>query len=251
MSNLKNKIALITGSGNGMGRAHALLMAERGADIVVVDLNGDKAEETAEMVRERGRRAHVESVDMADTGAVKDMVRRSAAELGPINILVNNAGFGQRAEFHDISVDDFDRMFAVHVRGAFFAAQTVVPAMKEARYGKIINIASIWGMTGAPVASHYCGAKAALLGMTKAWAKEFAPWNIHVNAVAPGGVRSGGPLRFDTPEEMKLKESKVLLGRYCEPVEISYAVAFLASAESDFITGQVISPNGGDVIVGI
>ncbi|MGF7159233.1 3-oxoacyl-[acyl-carrier protein] reductase [Rhodoligotrophos appendicifer] len=248
---LDNKVALITGSGGGMGRAHALLMAERGADIVVADLDGEKAAETAEMVRERGRRAHVETVDMGDTKAVKEMVKSAAAALGPIGILVNNAGFGQRAEFTDISESDFDRMFAVHVRGSFFATQTVIPAMKEARYGKIINIASIWGMTGAPVASHYCGAKAALIGFTKCWAKEFAPWNVHVNAVAPGGVRSGGPLRFDTEETRRAKEEKVPLKRYCEPIEMAYAVAFLASSEADFITGQVLSPNGGEVIVGI
>ena len=247
--NLNGKVALITGSGGGMGRSHALLMAELGADIAVVDLDGDKAAETGDMIRKMGRRAHVDTIDMADAPAVISMVERAAAALGPITILVNNAGFGQRVGFEEISIEDFDRMFNVHVRGSFFAAQTVIPAMKEARYGKIINISSIWGMTGAPVAPHYCGAKAALLGMTKSWAKEYAPWNIHVNAVAPGGVRSGGPLRFDTQDERLAKESKVLLGRYCEPVEMSYAVAFLASPHADFITGQVLSPNGGDVII--
>jgi 3-oxoacyl-[acyl-carrier protein] reductase len=105
-------------------------------------------------------------------------------------------------------------------------------------------------MTGAPVAPHYCAAKAALLGFTKAWAKELAPWNIHVNAVAPGGVKSGGPIKLDSAETLKAKEARVPLKRYCEPVEIAYAVAYLASPEADFVTGQVISPNGGEVIVG-
>ena len=251
MTSLAEKTALITGSGDGMGRAHALLMAERGANIVVADINADNAQRTAEMVRKLGRRAHVEQVDMADTAGVKAMVERSSAALGPIHILVNNAGFGQRALLHEVTEEDFDRMFAVHVRGSFFATQAVLPAMKAARQGKIINIASIWGMTGAPVASHYCGAKAALLGLTKAWAKEFAPWNIHVNAVSPGGVRSGGPKKLDNAEQLRLKEDKVPLKRYCEPIEMSYAVAFLASSEADFITGQNLSPNGGEVIVGI
>jgi 3-oxoacyl-[acyl-carrier protein] reductase len=251
MNSLAGKVALITGSGEGMGRAHAQLMAERGADIVIADMTASTAEQTAEMVRALGRRVHLDIVDMADPAAVQAMVGRSAAVLGRIDILVNNAGIGQRVETGEVSFDDFDRMFNVHVRGAFFAVQAVVPGMKQARSGKIINISSIWGMTGAPVAPHYCGAKAALLGMTKAWAKEFAPWNIHVNAVAPGGVLSGGPLRYETPEQLKAKQEKVLLGRYAQPVEISYAVAFLASPEADFITGQVISPNGGDVIVGI
>lgn len=251
MATLAGKIALITGSGDGMGRAHALLMAERGADIVVADIDGEKAEATGRSVRDLGRRAHVAKVDMADVDAVLAMVGEAAADLGRVDILVNNAGFGQRSETADISEDDFDRMFAVHVRGSFFAAQAVVPAMKEAHYGKIINISSMWGMTGAPVAPHYCGAKAALLGFTKSWAKELAPWNIHVNAVAPGGVRSGGPVKLDNAEVLKAKEEKVPLKRYCEPIEMSYAVAFLASSEADFITGQVLSPNGGECIVGI
>jgi len=247
---LEGKIALITGSGDGMGRAHAILMAERGADIVVSDIRAEPAQATAEEVRKRGRRVHVVIADMADVAQVKNMAEEGAARLGPIDILVNNAGYGQRLETMDITEEDFDRMFAVHVRGSFFAAQAVIPAMKERRRGKIINISSMWGMTGAPVASHYCAAKAALLGFTKAWAKELAPWNIHVNAVAPGGVRSGGPMKLDNSEILKAKEAKVPLKRYCQPVEIAYAVAYLASPESDFVTGQVISPNGGEVIVG-
>ncbi len=250
MTTLANKIALITGAGDGMGRAHALLMAERGADIVVSDINADGAERTAKEVRKRGRRAHVGVVDMADVDAVRDMVAKGAEALGPIDILVNNAGYGQRSQLEEITEEDFDRMFAVHARGSFFCAQAVIPAMKDRRYGKIVNISSMWGMTGAPVASHYCAAKAALLGFTKAWAKELAPWNIHVNAVAPGGVRSGGPKKLDDPAVLKAKEEKVPLKRYCEPIEISYAVAYLASPEADFITGQVLSPNGGEVIVG-
>ncbi|QPC42671.1 SDR family oxidoreductase [Kaustia mangrovi] len=250
MGVLDNKIALITGSGDGMGRAHALLMAERGADIVVSDIREDAAHETAELVLAKGRRAHVGVVDMADVAAVRAMVGEAAVTLGGIDILVNNAGFGQRAQTEEITEEDFGRMFDVHVRGSFFCTQAVLPAMKERRYGKIVNISSIWGMAGAPVAPHYCAAKAALLGFTKAWAKELAPWNIHVNAVAPGGVRSGGPVKLDNTEILKAKEEKVPLKRYCEPVEMSYAVAYLASPEADFVTGQVLSPNGGETIVG-
>ncbi|MCC7049914.1 MAG: SDR family oxidoreductase [Alphaproteobacteria bacterium] len=250
MGNLLGKVALVTGSGDGMGRAHAVLMASRGADIVINDIRPEMAEETAGMVRALGRKAHVAACDVADISAVRALAVGGAKAMGRIDILVNNAGFGQRSQLHEISEGDFDRMMAVHVKGSFFLTQALVPAMKERHYGKVINIASIWGMTGAPVASHYCAAKAALLGFTKAWAKELAPWNIHVNAVAPGGVRSGGPIKLDNPEILRAKEEKVPLKRYCEPVEISYAVAYLASPEADFVTGQVISPNGGDTIVG-
>lgn len=250
MPMLVDKVAFVTGSGDGMGRAHALLMAERGADIVVSDVRSDAAEATAEAVRRLGRRVHVACFDVADVDAVRRAVRDAVEALGRIDILVNNAGYGQRSQIEEITAHDFDRMMAVHVRGSFFCGQAVIPAMKERRSGKIINISSMWGMTGAGVASHYCAAKAALLGLTKAWAKELAPWNIHVNAVAPGGVRSGGPVKLDNPEILRAKEEKVPLKRYCEPIEISYAVAYLASAESDFVTGQVISPNGGETIVG-
>jgi 3-oxoacyl-[acyl-carrier protein] reductase len=250
MSTLAGKVALITGSGDGMGRAHAILMAERGADIVVHDIKAEPAEQTAAAVRKLGRKAHVAVCDVADVAAVRRMVAEAASARGRVDILVNNAGYGQRSETQAISEQDFDRMFAVHVKGSFFAAQAVIPAMKERRYGKIVNISSMWGMTGAPVAPHYCAAKAALLGFTKAWAKELAPWNIHVNAVAPGGVKSGGPIKLDSAETLKAKEARVPLKRYCEPVEIAYAVAYLASPEADFVTGQVISPNGGEVIVG-
>jgi len=251
MPDLRNQVALITGAGDGMGRSHALHMAGLGADIIVNDRDAVLAERTADDVRRLGRRAHVAVADLADVQAVQEMVRAGAAALGPIGILVNNAGFGQRIGTEDVSPQDFDRMFAVHVRGSFFCAQAVVPAMKEGRRGKIVNISSIWGMAGAAVAPHYCAAKAALLGLTKAWAKEFAPWNIHVNAVAPGAVMSGTPLRTYTPEVLRAKAEAIPLKRRCEPVEISHAVAFLCSSEADFITGQVISPNGGETIVGI
>jgi len=250
MTELAGKVAFITGAGDGMGRAHALLMAERGADIAIVDLRGEFAEETGRLVREIGRKTFVAEVDMADIAAVQRSVADAAQALGAADILVNNAGYGQRKTIEEITEDDFDRMYDVHVRGSFFCAQAAIPAMKEKRYGKIINISSMWGMNGAPVASHYCSAKTALLGFTKAWAHELAPWNIHVNAVAPGGVRSGGPMKLDDNDVLRAKEAKVPLKRYCLPVEISYAVAFLASPQADFITGQVLSPNGGEVIVG-
>ena len=127
----------------------------------------------------------------------------------------------------------------------------VKPAPTRTKSKVPVSLSPVKALSTAPVAPHYCAAKAALLGLTKSWAKEFAPFNIHVNAVAPGGVRSGGPIKLDNPEVLREKEARVPLKRYCEPREISYAVAFLASSEADFITGQLISPNGGEVIVGI
>lgn len=251
MANLAGKVALVTGAAGGMGRQHAILMAERGADVAVADVNAEGATETAAMVRDLGRRAEIFEVDMADIDTVKHMVATAEDALGRIDILVNNAGHGQRYALEDITEEDYDRMMDVHVKGSFFCTQAVVPGMKRRESGSILNISSIWGQTGFRLASHYCGAKAALLGMTKAWAQELAPWKIRVNAVAPGGVLSGGPLTMDSPEELQAKQAAVPLKRFCEPREMSYAVAFLVSSEADFITGQVLSVNGGQVIVGI
>ncbi len=247
---LDGKIAWVTGSGRGMGRAHALLLAERGADIVVHDILGPEAEETAHLVTKAGRRAIVSTADLLDVDAILALASRAFAELGTVDILVNNAGVGQHGPIEQITPADFQRMFDIHVRGSFFCGQSVIPEMKQRGSGKIVNISSIWGMNGADTASHYCGAKAALLGLTKAWAKELAPWNIHVNAVCPGGVITEMPIKVQGWEKIRAKEKRVPLGRWAQPEEISFAVAFLASAESDFITGQAISPNGGETIVG-
>ncbi|MFO0997338.1 MAG: SDR family NAD(P)-dependent oxidoreductase [Alphaproteobacteria bacterium] len=251
-NSLQGRVALVTGGGAGMGRAHAILMAERGADIVVQDIDRATADDTAGEVRKRGRRALAFAHDVADVRASRAMVEGAEREFGRIDILVNNAGIGGgHKHLEEIDEAQFDRMLGVHVTGHFFLTQAVVPGMKARRMGKIINISSRWAMTGADVSSHYIACKSALLGLTKAWAKELAPWNIHVNAVAPGGVWTDMVLKSRGEAFIRAEEKKVPLGRWAQPVEYAYAVAFLASAESDFITGQVISPNGGMSIVGI
>lgn len=250
-NSLTGKVALVTGSGGGMGHEHAVLLAERGADVIVHDILVDGANETADRVRATGRRAMVSNIDITDLAGIAAMIEQARAELGPIDILVNNAGIGEHRDVDEIDEASFDRMFDIHVKGSFFCTQAVLPDMKKKRYGKIINVSSIWGMTGHQTASHYCAAKAALLGFTKAWAKEFAPFNIHVNAIAPGGVLTPMPIKVQGMEKIRKKEKLVPLGRWAEPEEVSYLVGFLASRESDFITGQVISPNGGETIVGI
>lgn len=245
-------IALVTGASQGLGVHIARALAQRGVHLVLAARSAAALEQVAATLRTAAN-AEVITVptDVADPAALERLIAAATERFGRVDILVNNAGYGERLATTEIDEGKFDRMFAVHVKGSFFFTRAVVRGMKERRRGKIINISSIWGMTGAPVAAHYCAAKAALLGFTKAWAKEFAPWSILVNAVAPGGVRSGGPMKLDNSEILRAKEEKVPLKRYCDPREISYAVAFLASAEADFITGQVISPNGGEVIVGI
>ncbi len=253
MGQLDGRVALITGSGSGMGRTHAMVMAERGARIIVHDIDAEAAHETAAALRDKGHEPIAILADIADVGAMAAAIAEAEAEAGRIDILVNNAGIGGGGVLlEEIDEAGFDRMFDIHVKGAFFATQAIVPGMKRRGAGKIINIASIEGMVGVPSRPHYCGAKAALLGLTKAWAREFAPWGISVNCVAPGWVMTEMTFALtDADWRRRHQEAEIPLRRYAAPEEVSALVAFLASAEADFITGQTISPNGGQVIVGI
>ncbi len=251
MKPLQGRIALVTGAGSGIGRADAIVLAARGAGVIVNDRDNDGAAETVRLIAAEGGRAVpciAEVGSAADITAAIDEARR---ELGDIDILVNNAGIPSRREaFEEIDEARLDLMFRVHVKGSWFCTRAVLPGMKRRRYGKIINTSSIIGMTARRRSSQYAMVKAALLGMTKAWAKEFAEWNIHVNAVAPGRIRTPILGAFaDTEEYQRDLKASVPLGRRGEPEDVAYLVAFLASSESDFITGQVVSPNGGEVIV--
>jgi 3-oxoacyl-[acyl-carrier protein] reductase len=246
----ENKIALITGSGRGMGLVDALLMAEQGATIVIHDIDPALAADATEKVRAKGGEVFTLVSDISDRAETQAKIREAEARFGRIDILVNNAGIGLGGKLEDVSEESFDRTMDVHVKGSFFATQAVIPGMKARRSGAIVNISSIWGMTGHDSDSPYCGAKAALLGLTKAWAKEFAPWNIRVNVVAPGCVLTDmtivkGQAYID--DRAKL----IPLGRWAQPEEMCQAVVYLASEKASFITGQCISPNGGDTIVGI
>ena len=244
---LDGKIALVTGSGSGLGRSHAEMLAERGANVIVHDILAGPAEETMALVRRAGSEARLIATDIRDVDAFQDAVR----DAGPIDILVNNAGIpGNRKAVEDIDRDLFDLMFEVHVRGTFFATQAVVPGMKERRAGKIVNISSIYAMGGSPLASHYSAAKSAISGLTKSWAREFAPWRINVNAVAPGFVLTDSRRASIPPDVVRQRTDAMPLGRLCEPADIAHAVVWLAGPESDMMTGQVVSPNAGEVIVG-
>ena len=252
MGVLDGKVALITGSGSGIGRATALIMAERGAEIIVQDINESGANETVGQVRALGRRAEAYVGDVSDVPRIRQIVADAEAAFGHIDILVNNAGVGSdRCPIEKVTEDLFERSFAVHVKGTLFATQAVVPGMKARRAGKIINISSILAMTPFTDLATYNGAKGAVLAMAKGWAKGFAPWNICVNVVAPGFCRT--PMELDdlSSEMLAARAKTIPFGRFGEPEEMAYAVAFLASSEADFITGQVISPNGGSAIVGI
>jgi NAD(P)-dependent dehydrogenase (short-subunit alcohol dehydrogenase family) len=248
---LSQRVALVSGSGRGIGRAIALVMAERGADIVLLDVESGAVAAVAAEIEALGRRVHRGVCDVTNINATAALVCAAEAGLGHIDILVNNAGIpGGEIGFQEIDESTYDRMLDIHVKGAFFLTQAVIASMKRQRSGRIVNISSNRGMIGHSLSPHYSAAKAALLGLTKAWARELAPYGILVNAVAPGVVRTDmttrhglAPLR----EEADLN----LLKRWAEPTEIAYSVAFLASVEASYMTGQVLCPNGGYPIVGI
>lgn len=249
---LGGRTALITGSGSGMGRSHARLMAERGARVIVHDVDAEGANQTADMLREGGSMATVMVADIRDVAGFGAALGAAEAEAGAVDILVNNAGVGgQGLAIEDIDEVTFDRMFAVHVKGSFFATQAVVPGMKERGYGKIVNISSNFAMGGAAFASHYAAAKSALSGLTKSWARELASYKICVNAVAPGILETPMTLGSIGKKRIDAMIEDIPLGRIAETIDISYAVVWLAGPETDFMTGQVISPNGGVTIVGI
>ena len=237
---------MITGAAGGLGRSHAVLLAQQGADVVVHDMDADGADETADAVRAAGSKAHVIAMDIRNTTELISAIDEAAARLGTVDILVNNAGIGgQGLALADVTEETFDHVFDVHVKAAFFVTQAVAPGMRRQRYGKIINTTSVFAMGGSSFASHYAAAKSALTGLTQSWARELAPYNIMVNAVAPGIVETEMTLNSVGQAGIRALAKDIPLGRMAQPLEISYAVAWLASPETDMLTGQVISPNGG------
>jgi 3-oxoacyl-[acyl-carrier protein] reductase len=250
---LQGRTALVTGAASGMGRAHAELLAERGAYVVVQDVAADPAEAVARGIKVAGGSAEALPGDASDTDAMRAAVARIAAARGAVDILVNNAGIsGRQLPFEEIGAADYDAMMDIHVKSAFFLSQAVVPAMKAQRWGRIINVSSMFAMIGSPNAPHYTAAKGAMLGLTKALAKELGPWNITVNAIAPGLVKTAmTTMSLGSDEEFERRAATLPMRRLAEPRDLAYAVAFLASEEAALMTGQTISPNGGNAIVGI
>lgn len=245
-----DRTVLITGAGSGMGASHARLFASRDAHVIVHDVNPEGVRETVEAIAREGGQATPMIADIRDLPAFRDALAQATAQAGDVDILVNNAGVGgRRLAIEDVHEDEWDAFMQVHVRGAFFATQAVLPAMKEKRRGRIINISSQWGLAGSASASHYAGAKAALIGYAKGWARELAPWNITVNSVAPGFVLTPMTVaNSGDPDRLKKRVASIPLGRPGEPMDISYAVCWLASDEASFVTGHVLNASGGEVI---
>ncbi len=245
---LSHQIALITGGSRGIGRATALLFAQEGADIAFCHLNDDlQAEATAAEIRALGRRVLHRSVDVADTAATKAFAEHAATELGPIDILFNNAGINIRKPFPDYTEAEFDRIVAVHLKGMFFMAQAVYPAMVARGRGCIINVASQRALKGAVNSAPYSAAKAGIIGLTRALSWEATPKGVRVNAIAPGPIDTDLTATMEQADRQAFIDA-LPIGRFGRPEEIAATALLLAGPDGGFYVGATLSPNGGDVM---
>lgn len=241
---LIDKVAIVTGAGQGIGRATASKLAEKGADVVVSDIDMQSAVETATQVEALGRRALALKVDVSERGLVEEMVATTVEEFGKVDILVNNAGIVRSAMLLKLTDEEWDEVLAVNLKGVFYTTQAVAPHMIDARYGKIVNVSSIYGRIGTIGDSNYAASKAGIIGFTKSSARELARYDINVNAILPGMVDT--PLLRGIPDKyLQPMIEEIPLGRVGTPEDIGNLAAFLASDDASYITGGTIEVTGG------
>lgn len=256
---LKDRVALVTGSANGMGRGIALKFAEEGCDLIINDLTLDGARKVAEEIKALGRRAIAVKADITCSAEIEKMTEAAIAEFGRIDILVNNAGgvpgTAGRGNSDNITEEEWDRVVDLNLKGPFLVTMSVLPYMKKNKYGKIIFISSMGAVSPCVSVLHYHTAKAGILGLTKNLAFELAPQNIHVNAIVPGPVDTtfwdalvpAGPEREELFDAISKKE--VPMERIGRPEDIAGPALFLASGLSCYTTGQIIYAAGGQPLL--
>lgn len=236
---------IVTGAGSGIGRAIALRLAADGYRVMVNDF---RAAAAAAVAAEIGPSARSTGGDVSDEGDVAAMVAETETAFGPVTHLVNCAGHVHQARFQDLTTADFDRMIAVHLRGTFLCTRAVIDGMLARKAGVIVNVASQLGQIGGIELVHYSAAKAGIIGLTKALAREVSAQGVRVNAVAPGPINT--PLvRSLSADWQRAKAAELPLGRFGEPEEVAEAVAFLCSPASALFVGQTLGPNSGDVML--
>jgi len=253
MGRLQGCVALVTGAGHGIGKAYAARLAEEGARVAIAELDGEAAETVRRELESRGGDALAVQTDIADTASVDCMVGHVVARFGRIDVLVNNAAMYatvpmSRSVFDSIPPEEWDQMMRVNLKGTWLVCRAVIPHMRRQGGGKIINISSATALSGAPTRIHYVTSKAGLIGFTKTLARELGPDNICVNCVAPGST-----LIEENPDEVTLKRRQGLaaeraIRRIQLPEDLTGAIVFFASRDSDFITGQTLVVDGGAVM---
>ena len=243
-----DRVALVTGASRGIGRAIALELAEEGYAVCVNYLeHRQQAEEVAETIRRRGGSAMAVQADVADRASVAAMVRETEAALGPVTLLVNNAGIAGQIQFQDITDEQWHRYLSVNLGGSRHTIQAVLPHMLHVKAGSIVNISSIWGLRGASCEVAYACTKAALIGLTRSLALELAPSQIRVNCVAPGVINTD-MVQVLGQETLRQLAEETPLGRLGTPEDVAHAVVFLASDKASFLTGQVLGADGGFIV---
>ena len=245
---MKKKTVLITGGARGIGKAMSKAFAKEGYNVLVnFNKSENGAKELYTILNEKNFSVKLFKADISNREDVEDMVDYCIKEFGGLDVLVNNAGVSQDKLFTDITDEDWDNMMNINLKGSFYCSQVALKYMISEKKGNIINISSIWGISGASCEVHYSITKAGIIGMTKALAKEVGPSNIRVNSIAPGVINTD-MLSGYNEEDIDVLVEETPLMRLGTPEDIANCAIFLASDKSNFITAQVISPNGGFVI---
>jgi 3-oxoacyl-[acyl-carrier protein] reductase len=245
---LKGKNALVTGSSRGIGRSIALELAKQGANVVVNYAgNEEKAREVVEEIKQLGVKAMKIQADVANESNVKAMIKEVVNEFGSLDILVNNAGANKDNLIMRMKEEEFDQVINTNLKGVFLCTKTAARYMMKQREGKIVNVASIVGVSGNPGQANYVAAKAGVIGLTKTTAKEFATRNIHVNAVAPGFISTDMTDALSEEQQQGML-SMIPLEKFGQPEDVAKTVRFLASDDANYITGQTIHIDGGMVM---
>lgn len=246
---LKDKKAVVTGGGRGIGRAVAVAYAKEGADVLInYHSNDAAAKEVVEKIEKTGRKGVCVKADVADFNDCKNMIEACVENLGGIDILVNNAGMSKPGMLWKMTEEDWDRVIDIHLKGAFNTCREAGKIMKEQNSGRIINVISTAGLYGTIGQINYSSAKAGIIGFTKSAARELGRYNITANVICPGITKTEMTNKLQTDEKLrKIYESRIQLGRFADPEEIAPAFVFFASDESGYITGQVLGVDGGYV----
>ena len=248
MTRLAHHNAIVTGAGSGIGRAIALRLASEGVKVLVNDLDVGAASSTVDLIGADKGIAIARPGDVSDPNDIDRLFNACEHEWDACTLLVNNAGIVQQARFADLTIEDWDRMIAVHLRGTFLGCRRAIGPMLERGEGVIINIASQLGQIGGIELVHYSAAKAGIIGLTKALSREVSPRGVRVNAVAPGPINTELVMAL-SEDWRKAKAGELPLGRFGEPDDVAATVAFLASEDAKIYVGQTLGPNSGDVML--